>query len=105
MFEFEACEVFKIKEFTFVNDCFKYERNEEIGHYGQTLNRIEDRDIKALIDYETNKLGKLAAPTPEHYVPLIYSMALADDKDEIRQTFTDMLPGFSNRSFIIESLN
>ena len=40
MFEFEACEVFKIKEFTFVNDCFKYERNEEIGHYGQTLIRI-----------------------------------------------------------------
>jgi len=37
MFEFEACEVFKIKEFTFVNDCFKDEHNEEIGHYGQTL--------------------------------------------------------------------
>jgi len=37
MFEFEACEVFKIKEFTFVNDCFKYERNEETGHYGQIL--------------------------------------------------------------------
>ena len=34
MFEFEACEVFKINEFTFVNDCFKYERNEETGHYG-----------------------------------------------------------------------
>jgi len=37
MFEFEACEVFKIKEFTFVNDCFKDEHNEEIRHYGQTL--------------------------------------------------------------------
>ncbi len=37
MFEFEACEVFKIKEFTFVNDCFKDEHREEIGHYGQTL--------------------------------------------------------------------
>ncbi len=37
MLEFEACEVFKIKEFTHVNDCFKYEHNEEIGHYGQTL--------------------------------------------------------------------
>jgi hypothetical protein len=37
MFEFEACEVFKTKDFTFVNDCFKYERNEEIRHYGQTL--------------------------------------------------------------------
>ena len=37
MFEFEACEVFKIKEFTIVNDCFKDEHNEEIGHYGQAI--------------------------------------------------------------------
>jgi len=37
MFEFEACEVFETKELTLVNDCFKYERNEEIGHYRQTL--------------------------------------------------------------------
>ena len=57
MFEFEACEVFKIKEFTFVNDCFKYERNEEIGHYGQTLinimnkKELEDR----LIDFSVEK--------------------------------------------------
>ena len=37
MFEFEACEVFETKELTFVSDCFKYEHNEEIGHYRQTL--------------------------------------------------------------------
>ena len=37
MFEFEACEVLKIKGFTFVNDCFKNKHNEKIGHYGQTL--------------------------------------------------------------------
>ena len=64
--------------------------------------RIDDKDVKALIDYEKNKYGKLAAPTPDHYVPIIYSMALAEDIDEIRHTFSDMLPGFSNRSFIIE---
>jgi 4,5-DOPA dioxygenase extradiol len=66
-------------------------------------NKIDDRDVKALINYEKNKLGLLAAPTPDHYVPVIYSMALADNKDEIRHTYTDMLPGFSDRSFIIES--
>ena len=27
------------KEFTFVNDCFQNKKKEEIGHYGQTLNR------------------------------------------------------------------
>jgi len=66
-------------------------------------NRINDRDVKALINYEKSKLGNLAAPTPDHYVPVIYSMAMADDKDSIHHTFTDMLPGFSNRSFIIET--
>ena len=37
MFGFEAFEVLKIKEFTFVNDCFQNKNNDEIGHYGQTL--------------------------------------------------------------------
>ena len=68
-------------------------------------NRIDDRDISALIKYDQYKFGKLAAPTPDHYVPVIYSMALADSKDEIRYTYTELLPGFSNRSFIVESLN
>ena len=25
------------KEFTFVNDCFRNKKREEVGHYGQTL--------------------------------------------------------------------
>ncbi len=37
MFEFKACAVLKIKEFTFVNDCFQNKHNAEIGHYRQTL--------------------------------------------------------------------
>ncbi len=37
MFKNKACEILKIKELTFVNDCFEYERNEVIGHYRQTL--------------------------------------------------------------------
>ena len=45
MFEFEAYEVLKTKEFTIVNDCFQNEHNEKIGHYRQTLNNF----ISALI--------------------------------------------------------
>ena len=37
MFKFEACEVLKIKEFAFANDCFQNKHNEEVGHYGQPL--------------------------------------------------------------------
>ena len=37
MFEFEACELFKIMEFTYVNDIFKDEHNEEIEYNEHTL--------------------------------------------------------------------
>ena len=46
--------------------------------------KISNNDFKSLIDYE--KIGsaaKLAIPTPDHYYPLLYNMALRDDKDAI----------------------
>jgi len=46
--------------------------------------KIGNNDFKALIDYE--KLGsaaKLAIPTPDHYYPLLYNIALRDVKDDI----------------------
>lgn len=51
--------------------------------------------------YENQKLGMMAAPTPDHYVPLIYSLALMDENENIEHTFEEMLPAFSNRSFRI----
>ena len=45
---------------------------------------IDDRDHQAIIDY--HKIGssaKLAVPEPSHYIPLIYTLALQEDKDEI----------------------
>ncbi len=35
--EIEADEVLKIKEFTFVNDCFQHKPNEDIGVFWRTL--------------------------------------------------------------------
>lgn len=46
--------------------------------------KIGNNDFKSLIDYE--KLGKaatLAIPTPDHYYPLLYAMALQDSKDDV----------------------
>jgi 4,5-DOPA dioxygenase extradiol len=46
--------------------------------------KIGNDDFKSLIDYE--KLGsaaKLAIPTPDHYYPLLYNVALRDNKDEV----------------------
>lgn len=57
--------------------------------------KISKSDFQSLINYE--KLGpaaKLAIPTPDHYYPLLYAMALQDNKDEI-SFFNDKMVGGS----------
>lgn len=57
--------------------------------------KITNSDFQSLINYE--KLGaaaKLAIPTPDHYYPLIYSIALQERHDEIN-FFNDKLVGGS----------
>ena len=70
--------------------------------------QLEARNFKDLTNYLTShKLGKLAAPTPDHYVPLLYSLGMMDKKDEIDFFYeaTPTIPAFSERSFIIEPEN
>ncbi len=68
--------------------------------------QIDERNLDNIIHYLTShKLGKLAAPTPDHYVPVLYSLGLMDPKDDIQYFYEDppALPAFSERSFIIGS--
>ena len=45
---------------------------------------ILDNNHQSLIDYQKQgKSFQLAIPTPEHYLPLLYSLAVKDKKDEI----------------------
>ena len=44
---------------------------------------IRSGDTKALISYQNFKESKLAIPTPEHYLPLIYSLGLKTNKDPV----------------------
>lgn len=54
------------------------EANEKMKAY------ICDRNHQALIDFrKQGKAFDLAIPTPEHFLPLIYSLALQEDKDDI----------------------
>lgn len=75
--------------------------------YDQWIKKeIDERRINNIINYETShKLGKLAAPTPDHFVPVLYSLGLMDSKDEIKYFYegTPSLPAFSERSFIINN--
>ena len=66
--------------------------------------QIEARNVKALTNYLTShKLGKLASPTPDHYVPLLYSLGMMDKKDKIEFFYDEapVIPAFSERSFIL----
>ncbi|WP_372948756.1 4,5-DOPA dioxygenase extradiol [Mariniphaga sp.] len=50
---------------------------------------IMDRNHKPLIDYSSQgKAFQLAIPTPEHYLPLLYSLALSGNQEET-QLFND----------------
>lgn len=77
------------------------------AEYDQWIKKqIDQRNVASMINYETShKLGKLAAPTPDHYVPVLYSLGLMDVKDSIRYFYegTPSIPAFSERSFIIGS--
>ncbi|MGR3810393.1 dioxygenase family protein [Jiulongibacter sp. NS-SX5] len=66
---------------------------------------IEQREFKNMVNYlDSHKLGKLASPTPDHYVPVLYSLGLADRRDEIEFFYEApvAIPAFSERSFIIK---
>lgn len=57
--------------------------------------KISNKDHQALFDYvKLSNSAKLAIPTPDHYYPLIYSLALQTDNDTI-EFFNDKFVGGS----------
>lgn len=65
-----------------LNETFGYdwaiEANEKMKKF------ILSSDHKQLINFRSQgKAFDLAIPTPEHYLPLLYSLALKDDKDDV----------------------
>lgn len=78
----------------------------EAEYDGWLKTQIDSRNIKNLINYETShQLGKLAAPTPDHFVPILYSLGLMETNDELSYFYETgvTIPAFSERSFIISN--
>ncbi len=67
--------------------------------------KIAGRDFQSLIDWEkAGEAGKLSVPTVDHYVPLLYTLGLADDKEEIKQAYEEVtFGGISMRTFQVGS--
>jgi 4,5-DOPA dioxygenase extradiol len=68
--------------------------------------QLDERNIKNILNYESShKLGKLAAPTPDHFVPVLYSLGLMNDDESLTYFFESesTLPAFSERSFILSA--
>ena len=60
------------------------------------------KDFESLIHYENaGKSASLSVPTTDHYIPMIYSIALADASDEIQFTYEEVFTSASMRSFRI----
>ena len=60
-------------------------------------NKIQHHEHAVLIDYTNlSKAASLAVPTPDHYYPLLYTLALQDNKEE---------PVFFNDALVGGSLN
>jgi 4,5-DOPA dioxygenase extradiol len=54
-------------------------------------NYLLDGNFKPLFDYERqSKALQLAIPTPEHFLPLLYTLGLKEEKEEV-SLFNDKL--------------
>jgi 4,5-DOPA dioxygenase extradiol len=62
--------------------------------------KIERRDFQSLINYETEgAAAKLAVPTVDHYVPMLYSLSLAGEHEPIAFTYEEVQSSISMRCF------
>ncbi|CAN5383313.1 4,5-DOPA dioxygenase extradiol [soil metagenome] len=82
------------------NDMTPYDWTIEFDSW--VKNKIVTKDFQSLVNYE--KQGKAAAmsvPTVDHYVPMIYSLGLADKNENIQFTNEETLGSISMRAFRI----
>ncbi|WP_081112081.1 4,5-DOPA dioxygenase extradiol [Bdellovibrio bacteriovorus] len=50
--------------------------------------KLVDRDFKALTEeFMKSTAGRLSVPTPDHYLPMLYVLGAADEKDELAFQF------------------
>jgi len=62
--------------------------------------RITERDFSSLFYYfKLGKIANLAVPTMDHYIPMLYSLALMQKNEPITFTYEEVIAGVSMRCF------
>jgi 4,5-DOPA dioxygenase extradiol len=66
--------------------------------------RLDQRDFQALSRFgEAGQAALLSVPSPDHYVPLLYTTAVADPREAITQVHEEVcFGGISMRTFRVE---
>lgn len=50
--------------------------------------KLDNKDFQALVNYEKfGKISQLAHPTNEHYLPMLYTLGLADRNEEVKYLY------------------
>jgi 4,5-DOPA dioxygenase extradiol len=65
--------------------------------------KLDKRDYKSLTNYlDAGEAGNMSVPTPDHYIPLLYSVGFAGEKEPLTQIHEDVIfGGISMRTFWI----
>ncbi len=82
-----------------------WHKRQGLGPYGWDVEfdgwvkgKLDQRDFAGLIDYESQgKAAKLAVPTLDHYIPLLYCVGMATPDEELQHVYEEVLPAMSMR--------
>jgi 4,5-DOPA dioxygenase extradiol len=78
----------------------KYKWAEEFDEW--IKDKIIKRDFDSVINYHKGgEAAKMSVPTTDHYIPLLYCLALAQENEEINFTYEEIITSLSMRCFKI----
>ena len=79
---------------------FAYDWAQEFDAW--STEKIVDKNLTDLLAYTSAPGGAHSVPTPDHYIPMLYSLALARKQEEVRFTYDQLVyGGISMRCFEI----
>jgi 4,5-DOPA dioxygenase extradiol len=67
-------------------------------------NALNEGDFRKLIEYENaGNMGLMAVPSPDHYIPMLYSLGLARKGESVSYFYESVeYGGISMRSFVVQ---